>query len=106
LLTGGSAPPQFESGTEGIVFGERGVTVATSDWDDIVVEVVADRDQRPVWPSSLIIIDSSGLDIGNELAGDSHHMPCTAGPTTIGVERVEASGRIALVRFHLHSSSE
>jgi hypothetical protein len=101
LVSAGSSPPQFASGEEATIFGPSGVSVAASDWEPVAVEVVADGASADDWSSGWIEVGPQGLDVGNDLAGDSHRLAWPPGPTRLTVQLVVGADRIDLIRFHL-----
>lgn len=100
--------PQFETGEESAVLGEKGVVITTA--NDTDVEVVVCQEKADSTPdkfhilSGEIQIGSQGLIVGNETTADTAQVSYPAGKVSVSVYvNAQNSTEVTSVLFVLNS---
>lgn len=80
--------PQWETGLELAVFGQKGVAIAVK--GDTYVEVIIYTGKKEIqdmnyYGQGEILVGKKGLTVGNEIAGTSDHIDWKAGLTNVTI---------------------
>jgi len=97
------AYPQWETGAERAIFGQKGIAVATAPDTDIDV-IVCIGEQ--LWDLELLLsgeikVGSQGLEVGNEISCDLYPISFPPGRIAVSVYANESSGNATQVAFVL-----
>ena len=95
-----SSYPQWETGEELIVFGEKGIIVATEN-DTKVNTIVSSNFPKTngnLLGSGIIQVGRKGMLVGNVVTNDLHSIECLSGKTRITIY-VDNPGKAQIVEF-------
>lgn len=94
--------PEWFTGEEPAVVGERGVAVATAEDADVAVRVLeAEAPAGSPVAEGTISVGDEGLDVGNLVAADVAHVEWPGGRTGVRVYTDGAPDEVASVTFVL-----
>jgi hypothetical protein len=101
--------PQFETGEEAVIFGSKGVAVATANDTDVEIAVLkGEAHESDIVGFFLLLsgemqIGNQGLIVGNEITADTAEVAYPAGKASVSVyANAEASTEITGVLFILN----